>query len=81
MPKENATVSLLSMVVVGLNESERIGQCTESITTAVPGIPDTEIVYVDSGPSYDTVSVALSKGLNVFKLGAARKTCCEADIW
>lgn len=69
MAKEDTGVPLLSVVVVGLNEAERIGQCIDSIKAAVGDIPDTEIVYVDSGSLDDTVSIALSKGVRVFQLG------------
>ena len=60
---------LLSVVIIGLNEAERIGRCIDSVKTATTDIPIVEIVYVDSWSSDDTVSIALSKGVRVFQLG------------
>jgi len=60
---------LLSAVIIGLNEARIIGQCIESVKSATANIPRTEIVYVDSRSTDETVSIALSKGVKVFKLG------------
>jgi glycosyltransferase involved in cell wall biosynthesis len=72
MVEENKMGPLLSVVIIGLNEAERIGQCIDSIRAAVAHIPDAEIVYVDSGSSDETVSIALSKDVRVFRLGKAQ---------
>ena len=69
MVEKDNTIPLLSVVIIGLNEAGRIGRCIDSIKTAVLDIPDTEIVYVDSGSSDETVSIALSRGVRVFQLG------------
>ncbi|MCK5610401.1 glycosyltransferase [Candidatus Pacearchaeota archaeon] len=67
---ENATnPPLLSVVIIGLNEAQRIGRCIDSIKNATSAIAGTEIVYVDSGSLDETVSIALSKGVRVFQLG------------
>lgn len=65
-------IPLLSVVIIGLNETERIGRCIDSVKTATTDIPMVEIVYVDSGSSDDTVSIALSKRVRVFQLGKAQ---------
>jgi len=72
MDEEGKTSPLLSVVIIGLNEAERIGPCIDSVRTAVADIPDTVIVYVDSGSSDGTVSIALSKDVRVFRLGKAQ---------
>ncbi len=72
MAEEDKMAPLLSVVIIGLNEAERIGQCIDSVRTAVSDIPDTVIVYVDSGSSDETVSIALSKDVRVFRLGKAQ---------
>lgn len=63
---------LLSVVIIGLNEAQNIGRCIDQIKLAVAEIPGTEIVYVDSGSSDDTVAISLSKGVRVFQLGKAQ---------
>jgi len=69
MTENEKTEPLLSVVVIGLNESRRIGRCIDSIKTATADIAGTEIVYVDSRSSDETISIALSKEVRVFQLG------------
>jgi glycosyltransferase involved in cell wall biosynthesis len=67
--KEKEPSPLLSVVIIGLNEAENIGRCIDKIKIAVKDFPDTEIAYVDSGSSDNTVAISLSKGVRVFQLG------------
>jgi glycosyltransferase involved in cell wall biosynthesis len=60
---------LLSVVIIGLNEEERIAACIDSVRLAIEEINSTEVVFVDSGSTDRTVQVALSKGLRVVALG------------
>jgi len=69
MVEEHKIDPLLSVVIIGLNEAERIGECIDSVRIAVADIPDTDIVYIDSGSTDETVSIALSKKVRVFQLG------------
>lgn len=69
MTEDEKTDPLLSVVIIGLNEAQRIGRCIDSVKIATADIAGTEIVYVDSRSSDDTVSIALSKGVRVFQLG------------
>ncbi len=69
MVEEDKISPLLSVVIIGLNEAERIGRCIDSVKAATADIADTEIVYVDSRSSDRTVSIVLSEGVRVFQLG------------
>ncbi|MBN2295732.1 MAG: glycosyltransferase family 2 protein [Pirellulales bacterium] len=68
-PTEKSHPTTLSVVIIGLNEAGRIVNCIESIKCAVKELPDTELVYIDSGSTDDTVRLALEHGASVYRLG------------
>jgi GT2 family glycosyltransferase len=65
-PKGQVPVNV-GVIVIGRNEGERLVQCLESALQA--GCP---IVYVDSGSSDDSVSIADSLGVDIIELDRAR---------
>jgi cellulose synthase/poly-beta-1,6-N-acetylglucosamine synthase-like glycosyltransferase len=63
-----ATPELVSVVVIGRNEGERLRLCLRSVFAMDhPGF-DLEVIYVDSGSSDDSVAVATSEGATVIAL-------------
>jgi len=56
----------LGIVVIGRNEGERLRLCLQSLPPAVP------VVYVDSGSTDGSVSLALSMGAEVVELDQTR---------
>jgi len=51
-----------------LNEQDKIGDAIDSLKENVDLIPNTEIVYIDSGSTDKSLDVASSKGVKVVKL-------------
>jgi len=64
---------MISVVVIGKNEGERLDGCMESIRSAL-GILSHEIIYVDSRSSDDSVSRAKAHGARCFVLSAEKTT-------
>jgi glycosyltransferase involved in cell wall biosynthesis len=65
---------LLSVVVIGRNEGERLRRCLASIAAMERGDWETEVVYVDSGSSDDSVVLAQSMGAETIALSPERPT-------
>lgn len=65
---KKADEPLLSVVIIGLNEAGNIRQCIDKIKIAVEPFSNTEIVYVDSCSSDNTISIASSKSVRVIQL-------------
>ncbi len=59
--------SVISVIVVGKNEGERLSACLESVNEALRSLHH-EVLYVDSRSGDDSVSRALSAGARVFRL-------------
>lgn len=57
------------IVVIGRNEGERLVRCLKSLLGQISG--DTPIVYVDSGSSDNSVTVAQSLGVHAIELDPA----------
>lgn len=78
--REQGASPLVGVVAIGRNEGERLRRCLESVRGL--GLPT---VYVDSGSSDDSVSIAESLGVEVvhldttagFTAARARNTGCE----
>jgi GT2 family glycosyltransferase len=63
MSKQNDSMLLLGVVVIGRNEGERLRRCLESVQ------PHTSrIMYVDSGSTDGSVDMVRSKGVEVVQL-------------
>jgi GT2 family glycosyltransferase len=56
-------ISRVSVVIIGRNEGARLVRCLESLTSQ-----STQLVYVDSGSTDDSVNAAKSLGANVVAL-------------
>ena len=69
MINDNNIFPILSVVIIGLNEEKKIGNCIKNIMKATEEIPGTEIVYIDSGSTDKTTSIALQNGIRVYQLG------------
>jgi glycosyltransferase involved in cell wall biosynthesis len=59
---------LLSVVVIGRNEGERLGRCLASLTAMKRNDFEVEIIYVDSGSSDGSVLMAQSAGVQTISL-------------
>ncbi|MBN2415908.1 glycosyltransferase [bacterium] len=58
----------LSVIVIGRNESARIDQCLRAVLAAVRDISGTEIIYVDSASTDDTVVKASRYPVTILQL-------------
>ena len=67
-------IALLSVVVIGRNEGERLLHCLESVLMMDDPGCAVEVLYVDSGSSDDSVAMAQRLGAQVIALEAARPT-------
>jgi cellulose synthase/poly-beta-1,6-N-acetylglucosamine synthase-like glycosyltransferase len=65
---------LLSVVVIGRNEGERLRRCLESVGAMRRGAWDVELIYVDSGSSDGSVALAQQMGARTIALTPVRPT-------
>ena len=65
---------LLSVVVIGRNEGERLRSCLESVQAMRRGAWDVEVLYVDSGSTDNSVALAHSLRARVIALHPVRPT-------
>lgn len=66
------TFPILSMVVIGRNEGERLSRCLKSVQS-MHGISDpVEIIYVDSASTDDSVARAMQAGARVVEVHPER---------
>lgn len=73
------TQRLLSVVVIGLNEQDRLQACLDAIFACKPQGFDLEVLYVDSGSTDRSVEIASAvPGVEVLHLGAARRSAARA---
>ena len=74
---KTANDALLSVVVIGRNEGERLSRCLASVAAMRhDGFP-TEIVYVDSGSKDASVARATAAGAQVIVLNSPRPTAAQ----
>jgi glycosyltransferase involved in cell wall biosynthesis len=72
MPSNTQRAELLSVVVIGRNEGERLARCLDSIAHMHhPGF-DVEIIYVDSGSTDHSIPLAEARGARVIALHPER---------
>lgn len=64
---------MISVIVIGRNEDERLGACLESIRTAM-NVLSHEVIYVDSGSSDDSLALAKAAGARCFLLSEPSPT-------
>lgn len=60
--------SLLSVVIVTYNESDRVRSCIESVISATEDFPDTEVILVDSNSSDQTVDIASEYPVTILRI-------------
>jgi glycosyltransferase involved in cell wall biosynthesis len=65
---------LLSFVVIGRNEGQRLARCLQSIAEARQAAKSVEIIYVDSNSTDNSVDLARSYGATVIELRSDRPT-------
>jgi glycosyltransferase involved in cell wall biosynthesis len=65
---------LISVVVIGRNEGERLRRCLQSVFAIVVDNFQTEIIYVDSGSADGSVSLAQELGAKTIALQPERPT-------
>jgi cellulose synthase/poly-beta-1,6-N-acetylglucosamine synthase-like glycosyltransferase len=70
----NPNPLLLSVVIIGRNEGERLRRCLESVSSMVRDNFDIEIIYADSGSSDDSVALAQQMGAQAIALHPERPT-------
>ena len=70
---------LLSVVVIGLNEQDRLKESLEAIFACRPERFDLEVIYVDSGSTDHSVEIASAvQGVEVLHLGSAERSAAKA---
>lgn len=69
--------SLLSVVVIGRNEGERLRRCLASVQGMQRGDWDVELIYVDSASTDDSVAIARSMGFATIPLAAGDTTAAK----
>ncbi len=65
---------LVSVVVIGRNEGERLERCLSSVAKMCRESFETEVIYVDSGSTDDSVEVASRLGATTVSLTLVRPT-------
>src|SRR5580698_9159558 len=65
---------LISVVVIGRNEGERLRRCLQSVLSMAHDNFQTEIIYVDSGSTDGSVSLAEAMGAKAIALQPERPT-------
>jgi glycosyltransferase involved in cell wall biosynthesis len=66
------TPNLVSVVVIGRNEGERLRRCLDSIAHIHKPNFDTEVIYVDSGSTDNSITIAEKSGARVIALHPER---------
>ena len=64
---------MISVIVIGRNEGERLGACLESIHSAMRVLSH-EVIYVDSGSADDSLAIARAAGARCYLLAEAQPT-------
>ncbi|ADW68912.1 glycosyltransferase [Granulicella tundricola] len=67
-------VTMLSVVVIGRNEGERLRRCLDSIAAMERGAWSLEVIYVDSGSTDGSLALAASMGAKSVALTPERPT-------
>ena len=64
---------MISVIVIGKDEGERLGACLDSVKDAL-GVLAHEVIYVDSGSKDDSLTVAANAGARCFLLSEPEPT-------
>lgn len=73
------TQRLLSVVVIGLNEQDRLQACLDAIFACKPQGYDLEVLYVDSGSTDRSVEIASGvAGVEVLHLNSTKRSAARA---
>ena len=64
---------MISVIVIGRNEGERLAACFDSVRSAL-GVLSHELIYVDSHSTDDSVSIARAHGARCFLLEETQTT-------
>ncbi len=67
-------MTLVSVVVIGRNEGARLERCLRSVNAMIPDGFTTEIIYVDSGSTDDSLALAQRLGARTIPLSSPRPT-------
>lgn len=65
---------VLSVVIIGRNEGERLRRCLESVKNMDPIGGDVEVIYVDSGSVDNSIALAQGYGAKTLKVESSRPT-------
>ncbi len=71
-------IPALAVVVIGRNEGDRLRRCFQSIAGMQPVEGGSEIIYVDSGSTDDSLAIAAEFGARVLQPGSVRPTAAKA---
>jgi cellulose synthase/poly-beta-1,6-N-acetylglucosamine synthase-like glycosyltransferase len=73
-PEENGSPNqrLVSVVVIGRNEGERLRRCLQSVSAMMRPDFDAEVIYVDSGSIDGSVDLAAAAGAHTISLDPER---------
>ncbi len=69
-----SVTELISVVVIGRNEGLRLGRCLASVAAMVRDGFETEVIYVDSGSTDDSLRLAARFGASTIALDVERPT-------
>lgn len=69
---------VVSIVIIGRNEEQSIAKCVGAAKAAAEQIDGSEIIFVDSASTDDTVSVVRSLGVKVVEMPPGVKLCPSA---
>lgn len=72
------TEPLVSVVVIGRNEGDRLIRCLDSVRAMDPPPGPVELVYVDSNSTDQSVARARERGARVVEMPAGRQTAARA---
>ena len=59
---------IVSIIVIGRNEAQRIEKCLRSVFASLPSREDCEVIYVDSASEDDTVAIASRFPIRILQL-------------
>jgi len=69
------SISSVAIVVIARNEAQTLRSCLEAAKRATEGIPDAEILLVDSASTDGTAGIGVQAGIRVVRVRAASKRC------
>jgi GT2 family glycosyltransferase len=70
---EERGTPVVSVVIIGRNEGERLRRCIASVR-GIEGVAEIEVIYADSGSTDGSAALAREAGAQVFEVESARPT-------